>query len=485
MTLRESAAQGIGWSFIRQSGTKLIGFVAFLLMARLLDPRAIGIVAMAKVVTALAGSVLDQGTGKAVIQRQPLTERVLATAFWASLSAGIFLALLGRFGAGWIAAIYREPELEPVLSWLAFGLVLDGAENIPRSILERRLAFRQLAVASLLGELLGAAAGLGLVLSGYGLWGLIAQSLVRSAGAMVSIYVAARWRPAFTFSLRHYRELIGFGGSVAGARALKMLNRRLFDLLIGAFLGATQLGYYTLASRILNEFSNLIMGTASLVSFPAFAQVQDEPHRVLRGMYGAVRLTSLAGFPTFAGLAIVAPQVVEVVFGSQWAPGAPVLSVLALSGLLYSVSMVNPAVYLALGKSSWNLGIALLKTIAVLLAFGIAAPIGITAVAAGYVVADAGVLPFELWAMNRLTGLQPLALFGKLRSSAIATAAMVAAVAAAKVAAATSLSDLSQLGLLVVLGSLVYAVAVRLLERELLGDALEFARMMVPIKRTQ
>lgn len=485
MTLKESTAQGLGWTFIRQSATKAIGFVVFLLMARLLDPRAIGIVTMAKVITGLAGSVLDQGIGKAVVQRQPITEDHLSTGFWASAAAGVGLAVLGMLGAGAAATIYREPELAPVLSWLALGLWIDGLAVIPRSLLAKDLRFRPLALAPLAGELAGGLVGLWMVSAGYGVWALVGQSLARTGLTTIALWAFAQWRPELSFSAARYRELIGFGASVAATRLLRMFSRRLDDFLIGAFLGATALGYYALAFRVLNELGNLLMGTVNLVSFPTFSQIQHQPHRVLRGLYKAVQLTSLAGFPTFAGLAIVAPHIVPVVFGSQWEQSGMVLRILAFTGLLASISILNSSIYWAMGKASWNLGLAALKTVVVLIAFAVAVPYGILAVAGAYVLADLLFFPIELWVMKLLIGLRLPDLLRQVAVPAISAASMTVVVLVSAAILGGAFGGAAGLAVLVPLGVVAYFVAVWALKRSLLADALDFARLMVPTGRSK
>ena len=51
------------------------------------------------------------------------------------------------------------------------------------------------------------------------------------------------------------------------------------------------------------------------------------------------RMSGLVAFPFFAGLAVLAEPILAVVFGSDWAPAAPVLTVMSFLGLYFCIAM--------------------------------------------------------------------------------------------------------------------------------------------------
>jgi O-antigen/teichoic acid export membrane protein len=60
----------------------------------------------------------------------------------------------------------------------------------------------------------------------------------------------------------------------------------------------------------------------------------------------------LVNLPAMAGLAVLSDLVVTVLFGPRWLPAAPILSVLAIGGLLFPLHAINVQFVLARGRSA-------------------------------------------------------------------------------------------------------------------------------------
>ena len=174
------------------------------------------------------------------------------------------------------------------------------------------------------------------------------------------------------------------------------------DLLIGYFLGPVALGYYTIGYRVFRLMIELLTGVTAAVAFPSFSRLQKEPEQMRRGFYTATRLTSFIAFPAFLGIAILAPEMVVILYGTQWTPSIPVMQVLAFIGILTSVSYFNGIVLKAVGKVSWLLGFSLLNAIANVIVFVLVVRWGIVAVAAAFVIRAYVLSPIPLWALRKL-----------------------------------------------------------------------------------
>lgn len=81
MSLKQQAISGIIWSLIQRWGSQAITFIVFLLLARLLEPQAFGLVALATVFLTFVQVFTDQGFWDAIVQRRDLDPEHLDTAF--------------------------------------------------------------------------------------------------------------------------------------------------------------------------------------------------------------------------------------------------------------------------------------------------------------------------------------------------------------------------------------------------------------------
>jgi PST family polysaccharide transporter len=82
--------------------------------------------------------------------------------------------------------------------------------------------------------------------------------------------------------------------------------------------------------------------------FRIFAVIHEEPERFRRAYTKVMMSASMLGFPVFTVLAVMAPQLMVVMFGSQWVPAAAPFALLCATGALkllnaYASSATNAA----------------------------------------------------------------------------------------------------------------------------------------------
>lgn len=481
MSLREKAAKGIVWSVIQKWGRAVIWSLSFIVLSRLLDPEHFGLVALASTFTAFVEIFLDQGFSAAIVQRPDLEGEHLNTAFWISVATGLVMTAGGILASGMIATFYREPDLAPVLGWLSVGFLLSALSSTQIAILQRNLAFKSLAVRSLVATAVGGAVGIGMALAGYGVWSLVGQNLARGIAATIVLWQASSWRPGLKVSLAHYKELFTFGISITGNNLLDVLVRRSDDFLIGFYLGPVQLGYYTIGYRLLLVIIRLVTGITNAVAFPTFSRLQDRPERMRRAFYKVTQYTSILAFPVFIGLAVLAPELVPAVFGAKWMPSVPVMQILALIGILQSVLYFNGSVIKASGKPSWQLGIMLVNAVCSIIGFFLALQWGIVAVAASFVIVGYSLAPISYLAVRRLIHIDFATYLKQFKAPLLSSLAMVLVVMGLKVLLRNyGLHLYVQLAIYVTAGALIYALAITVTARSLSRQVIELVNTTLP-----
>ena len=192
MDIRKKTTTAVIWSAAQGWGGQLIAFVVYALLARYLEPRDFGLVAMAGVFIAFTQVFVDQGLSIAIVQRDELTASHLDTAFWTNIGAGLGLAALCAILAKFIGALYQQPELVPVLQVLSLVLLINSFCSVQSSLLRRRLEYKPLATATLSGTLSGGIVGVGMAISGYGIWSLVGQQLTARSVQLIMLWVAQR-----------------------------------------------------------------------------------------------------------------------------------------------------------------------------------------------------------------------------------------------------------------------------------------------------
>jgi PST family polysaccharide transporter len=473
MSIRGKIIQGVIWSAIQSWGSQLSSLLIFLILARLLDPEAFGLIALAGVFLALMQVFLEQGFAQALVQRETLEPEHLDTTFWVSLATGIALTALGLGIAPLYASWFRQPQLVSIIRWLSILFTISSLNNVQRALLERDFAFKAIAIRHLIGTIAGGIVGIGLALWGGGVWSLVGQQIVQEGVGTAIFWKVSAWRPRFQFSITHLRQLSNFGIHILGINFLGFFSNRADDLLIGYFLGATALGYYSVAYRILTVMTELLVGTSSRVALPAFSRLQHQPDKLRTAFYRATQLTSSIAFPIFLGTATLAPELIQVLFGEQWHPSIPVMQILSLVGLLRTVTYFKGSIFMAMGKPSWHLKINLLSAILNVLGFAIAVRWGIVAVAFAYLARACIVFPVSQTVVSKLLQAPILVYLKQFASPLLGSMIMVAAIWVARYLLNDLLSVLIQLVVYIMLGAIVYGIAIRLFAPQLFQQILD------------
>jgi O-antigen/teichoic acid export membrane protein len=402
MSLKQKAIQGVIWSAIQNWGSQLGSLVVFFVLARLLPPDTFGILAIANLLIAFLQVFIQRGVTESLIQRSSLDPAHLNTAFWMNSVLSLVLMVLTFGSTPIVAAMFNQPLVTAILPVLAIILPLSALSQVQQAVLERQLNFKAIALRQLLATVVSGMVGVGFALLGYGIWSLVAQQVVQELVGAIVLWRVSSWRPQVSVSRSHGIELCQFGIHLLGFNFVNFWNSRADDLLIGYFLGAEALGYYSIAYRILGILQQLLVQTSKQVALPTFSRLQHDLEQFRRAFYKATQLTSVIAFPIFLSVAVLAPELVVMLFGRQWLPSIPVLQVLSFAGLFQSISFFKSAVFVAMGRPAWSFRLSCLSVVLNVVGFAIALRWGIVAVAAAFVIRGYLVFPVGQWAVSRL-----------------------------------------------------------------------------------
>lgn len=460
-SILNSAAAGARWVMMENLLRQVLGLAVFLILARLLGPEAFGLLALAAVAVAF-GSLLTEGSlGDAIVQRQTLEEGFLDTAFLTALAAGLLFALLLMFSSGPVSQVLGQPQLAPLIRWLAPVVAINALCVVHQALLQRAFGYRTLAIRTGMGIAAGGTVGIGMALAGHGALSLVVQQLVQAVVNLAVLWTASSWRPGVKASQNHLRSLADFTAPLVARNFLNFVNRKSDDLLIGVVLGPVALGVYTLAYRVLQVLEELLCRGFDGVGLSTFARLQADKAALRETFLRFTNLAGTAAVPVFLGAALVAPLALPLFFGDQWQAAVPVFQWLAGAGLLHAVFHFNHAVFKAAGKPGLSLKITALNALSNLALLLVVVHIGVVAVAAAYTLRAWVLAPVGLILLGRLIGLSLCHYLQRHSVSLLAGLLMSGAVSQLE----WSPGSIGDLMLQVTLGAVVYCACLGILLR--------------------
>ena len=372
--------------------------------ARVLGQELVGVWALIYVVIQFGALLGDSGISLYVVREKELDERGFGTA----LSVSTLLALAV---GGITAAIGR-----PLANGLGYGefsghFVAAGAAVAPvtvNAVLQSRLRRDRRFVPILIADLAASAtllvAFLWMVFRGADVWALIVPTAVgATVGATTCICFTGLPRPALDSA--RIRSIADYSLGLIGFNSIHYWARNADHVLIGRFLGASPLGIYSLAYRIMMLPLAQINATAHLVALPYLSPYQDDIPRLRKSLRQIVVVIGMLTTLPMICVWLERHFIVELILGPQWNRVADLLMVLAPLAILQA--LVNPTglCYQVTGRTKTLFAIGLVQTIVTVCGFVVGVWIGsIDAVVACYATINVVVLPFTIGiAMNTIS----------------------------------------------------------------------------------
>lgn len=364
------------------------------IMARLLEPRDFGLMAMAMVVVVLAESLWSFGFPTAVVQSEELGASQVAQLVRYNVRIVTGMSLVLALSSPLVAAAFRELVLLFVLPVVALAVSTTSSTSVHLGLLRRHMMYGPIAVGRLVANVLASITSVLLALGGAGVWALVGQHVVLRLSLSTARILFWRWRgPELEQRASDVSGLLRVAKDLRLTRVVETFGERLDALLTGLFVGASPLGFYSNARRwaevpmlqIVQPSQGPVVSGLSRIRVSASGQPADAYREVVSASFSAIGslLVGLYGL-----LALESSRFVEVVLGEQWLEAAPLLRLLAVGFLADSLLRLLTSPALAEGRSSVLARWAIFRTLGRSLGVCCGLPWGVTGVASGYALAN-------------------------------------------------------------------------------------------------
>jgi O-antigen/teichoic acid export membrane protein len=463
--LQARAIQSGFWLGTTNVLDRALQLLLLLVLTRVLSPRQFGLMGIALVSVGALNSVSNLGVNAAIIHESTdALDRHLDTAWVLEVARYALTALLLVLGAPLVGRLFGEPAVVPLLRVVALAPLARGFKNPGIVAVRKELEYHRYFVYRTSGSVAQFVVGVAWALVSPTVWALVAAFVAADVTRTVASYLVHDYRPGRAFDLGVARDLVGYGKWVTGSSILVFLYSQGDDVLVGALLTASALGFYQLAYRFSNAPATELSEVVAEITFPAMSKLQDDPRALRTGFLRVLKLTSLVAFPAAAGIAVTARPFVAATLGREWLPMVPAMQLLATYGLLRAIGLTFQPVWKAVGRPDYQtkLSVVRIALLAVLLVpattrFGI---VGTASVLVAVSVVP--MLPLNVAVTVRTIDVGYGEVFAELAYPLVATAAMAGAVLAVRTTlAATAVLEFP---VLVLTGIVTYALAVVLVD---------------------
>ncbi len=456
---------------------QVLTLLLYVVAARVLEPEQIGVFALASAVTLLIEYGVFDSISETVVQRSDLRSEHVGAALSMAAFGGLTSVALGLLLGAWLERLFGVPGLAPILPWMAGGVALICLASVHGGVLRRQARFHLLSTFSVASALIACAAGIFLLLLGWGTWALVAYFFFEKLVLAACMIAGAARQPIGRFYLRHARDLLAYASAILGQRAAFFLRSQMDRLLIAVVWGADVLGAYQLAARVFDSLQAVLLAPASKLFFVGFARLQADLAALRASFLASLEAVAALAFPAFLGLSVVGPEVVRILFGSGWEMSERILQLVAMGGIPLVVSVMSGAVVSAAGAARSFLLVEVATAVAgAALLLGLSQLGGVLWIAAAFVLREGAAVAIYAVALRAILGLRSIHYLRAFLACLGLAAVMFVLATAVRHWAVPTLPTPAALAVVAGAGVAFYVVLLLVARRPLLGRTMALVR---------
>ena len=462
---------------IAQVLSQFVSLAVLAVLLRLLGPDPFGLIGMVLPLLLLGRTLTAWGLPMASVQQRTLSHHQATSLFWITLALGLFLGAAIAALAPLVAWFYGRHELLALTLMLAATAPLYAVGLQHQALLERKLHLAQLTWSRLAAQALGGIAAVVVAIGANTGWqvaavaALVVQQYVELLALAVLVWWLDDWRPGRPRRGENLGDMLRFGTNYTASGFVFTLEQQLDKVLVGLLLGTRALGLYGQAFNVMMKPVLLTSTALTGMMFPALSRARDDRGTFAAWVVAFNRVVAILLLPAGAGLAVVAPETMWLLGGSEWQAAGPLLA--ALAGVILVRGFINIAgsVLAAVGRTDRLLRGALALVVGMLPGVLLGWVLGnyweqpLLGLACGYAVTYVAMLfPGYLVYVLRGADVSVGDWWDAVRRPLVAAVAMGAVVALAKSAllfAIPAAGPLPRLIILLAIGGLTYAALAR------------------------
>ncbi len=402
--IKRKTISGFFWQFARKVLGQFLGFLVTLVLARKLMPEEFGIVALCSMFITFIDLFVNSGINIALIQKKEVDELDYNTIFFSGLTFSLLAYVIIFFSAPFVAIWFHSPQVTPVLRVSSIAMLIGSFSMVQSAHVSRKLEFKKYFFSSLSGQTLSGIVGVTMACTGFGVWALVTQSLIKRLTSTTVLYFIVRWHPHWDFSFERFKGMYSFAWRQMVANATATISEQLRGYVIGIKYSPADLAFYNRGEGLPGVVYNNVNGTINSVMFPALARLQDDKARIRHGLSRSMKTSSYVIFPALFGLAAVSDKIIVILYTAKWLPAVPFMQLICIIYCFSLIGGANTQAITAMGRSDIVMKWELIKRPIMLSILAITAFISPLTIAIGQCIYSIGVCFFNAYPNKKIIG---------------------------------------------------------------------------------
>jgi len=341
--------RGASWAVLMRWGIRVIGIFNLVILARLLTPQELGVVALASLIIGLIRQFYQIGIPMLLIRKQQIDRAHCDTAWSLKLCMGGVMAVVMMASAPLMANFFGEPRMVNVTYVLALAFFITSGVNVGMVLARRELDFAKDFRFNVYVRFITFVVTIGLALWLRNVWAVVYGTLCGAVFEVLLSFGMHKYRPRFDLS-RH-KEYVRFGLSIVPLNIGQYLVQKTDAWVVAGIAPTEKFAAYNMGSELSVTFTQEIVGTVGRGLYPNFTRLVDRPAELSAAFSNVLCSVCLLVLPLGVGLALVSKDAVAVLLGSQWSAVIPLLPWLSVYWAIAAIiALMTGQILIAIGR---------------------------------------------------------------------------------------------------------------------------------------
>lgn len=353
MSLKKQAFSGTIWTAVSSGIMAFIQILRLSILTRFLDKSDFGLIAIVVLVLGFTQIFADLGVSVSLFSRKEISKKEYSSLYWVSLILGGLLYLLLFSAAPFIADFYQQPLLKKLIPIMGLDLIIATAGVQFRIFRQKELQFKSLAIIDIIASLLSLFVAILFAYNGAGVWSIVYSTLFASCLANLLLMVTGlRSHPLKLYiNIKEGKSFYKIGFYQTGAQILDYLASQLDILIIGKLMSFSDLGAYNLVKQLVSKVYAIINPIITKVAIPVLATLNDKIELLKEKYLQMLGMVSLVNFAIYGLMAVLAKEVLLIMYGADYINSTLVFQVLCIWGVLNAVTSVASTIIIIKGRT--------------------------------------------------------------------------------------------------------------------------------------
>ncbi len=380
MLLRNIASMG-GLNLFRSA----IQFLMNIVLAGFISPSEYGLVVFTMPFITFISMLTDLGLSSSIVRHSDLTKQQAGSVISLVLTVGAVSATILALASLTIQSATGLVGLQPIMMAMSGVVVLSIVATPPRALLERQLEYPLIARIEGGAVSISAFVSVGAVFHGAGVWAIVLYNGLMQMLRMVLFLHFARDAFVLNWRWRALAPMLSFGGWVMLANIINFAARNGQNILIGIWLGATQVGLFGLAYQFMLVPLMIIAWPASSVLLATLSRHRNEPGPFESTVCATCAITAALSFPAMGYFVFGLQYPLTTFMSPKWHSIPSIVSWLAPLGAVQAIAAYNGVILMAKGEARLQFWTGMIGSGLTLVVFVVSLPFGLMALVEAYV----------------------------------------------------------------------------------------------------